>query len=111
MDEEAENELEGLREHGRAVRDAAGGLADASQHALDDVERLTREVVRSHPHFSLGAAFAVGWILARGVPAGLVGLASGPLGQAMLGMATLRLAGREARSREGREAEERRAHH
>jgi hypothetical protein len=87
-----EVDYESLREHGRALRDAAGELREAGQQALADAESLARSGVREWPYAMLGAAFAAGWVLGGGLPVRLATLATGAVGRAALGLAAARLA-------------------
>ena len=89
---EEQVDFETLREHGRALREAAGELREAGQAALADAEGLARSGVRERPYTVLGAAFAVGWVLGGGVPVRLAALATSALGRAALGLAAARLA-------------------
>lgn len=91
-EKQAEIDFETLREHGRALRDAAGELREATQQALADAEGMARSGVREHPYAVLGVAFAAGWVLAGGVPVKLATLATGVVGRAALGIAAARLA-------------------
>jgi ElaB/YqjD/DUF883 family membrane-anchored ribosome-binding protein len=87
-----EVDFESLREHGRALRDAAGELREATQQALADAESIARSGVRERPYTMLGAAFAAGWVLGGGLPVRLASLATGAVGRAALGLAAARLA-------------------
>jgi hypothetical protein len=103
-----ELDFESLREHGRALREAAGGFREATQQALADAESMARSGVQERPYTLLGVAFATGWVLGGGVPVRIASLATGAVGRAALGLAAARLAemqtngsGGSARRREG----------
>jgi len=87
-----EVDFESLREHGRALRDAAGEFREATQLALADAESMARSGVRERPYTMLGAAFAAGWVLGGGLPVRLASFATGAVGRAALGLAAARLA-------------------
>ena len=87
-----ELDFESLREHGRALREAASGFREATQQALADAESMARTGVQDRPYTMLGAAFAAGWVLGGGVPLRLASLATGAVGRAALGLAAARLA-------------------
>jgi len=87
-----EVDYESLREHGRALREAAGELRAATQQALSDAESMARSGVRERPYTMLGAAFAAGWVLGGGLPVRLASFATGAVGRAALGLAAARLA-------------------
>jgi hypothetical protein len=87
-----ELDFDSLREHGRALREAAGGFREATQQALADAESLARSGVQERPYTLLGVAFATGWVLGGGVPVRIASLATGAVGRAALGLAAARLA-------------------
>jgi hypothetical protein len=87
-----ELDFDTLREHGRALREAAGELREATQLALADAEGIARSGVRERPYTVLGIAFAAGWVLGGGVPVRLATLATGAVGRAAIGLAAARLA-------------------
>jgi hypothetical protein len=90
-DQPREIDYESLRDHGRALRDAAAELRTAAQQALADAERLARNGVRDRPYVVLGAAFAAGWVIGGGVPVRFTTLATGAVGRAALGLAAARV--------------------
>jgi hypothetical protein len=87
-----ELDFDSLREHGRALREAAGGFREATQQALADAESMARSGVQERPYTLLGVAFATGWVLGGGVPVRIASLATGAVGRAALGLAAARLA-------------------
>jgi hypothetical protein len=87
-----ELDYDSLREHGRALREAAGEFRNATQQALADAESMARSGVQERPYTMLGVAFAAGWVLGGGVPVRLATFATGAVGRAALGLAAARLA-------------------
>ena len=102
-------DYESLREHGRALRVAAGDLREATQQALADAENMARSGVRERPYAVLGVAFAAGWVLGGGVPVRLATLATGAVGRAALGLAAARLAEFQTNGSGGQGARKRQA--
>lgn len=85
-----------IREHGRALYEAACEAASAARALVDDVEALARDELRERPLLALGAAFAAGWLLAGGLPARATGVLGGVVGRTAVALAATRLAGASA---------------
>lgn len=66
-----------LRAHRREIRNASRELARSTRSTLDDVTLAWRLQVERNPYLSLGAVFAVGYVLGGGVPLRLVRFAAG----------------------------------
>ncbi len=57
-----------LREHGDELRRGGAAMATSARGAAEELSRLTRAELERSPYLTVGATFALGFVLGGGVP-------------------------------------------
>jgi hypothetical protein len=67
-DGDSPSSAERLLHQGQRLRQEFGGLFEAAEQSLDELEAFLREQLEHHPYGTLAAAIAGGYVLGGGIP-------------------------------------------